>query len=101
MQLPVRVLEYVLPAYVDSHVLASHAFVGALQLLAEIAAFDVKIEDAGVVDEDGERALGEVHGGLAQDLVQHVAMGFWVVRQKINTIKILAREVLIPTMRAD
>ena len=44
--------------------------------VAPLLALDVEVEDADVVDEDGEGAVGQVGGGLPQDLVQHRAVGF-------------------------
>lgn len=57
-------------------VLTSHAIVGALQLRPEVLPLDVKVEEPRVIHQDAERPIGEVHGGLPQDLVQDGAVGF-------------------------
>ncbi len=59
MELPVRVLEDVLPSDMDGHVLSPCPLVHSLQLLAEVATLDVKVQDADVVDQNGEGSLGE------------------------------------------
>lgn len=43
-----------------------------------VLALDVEVEDADVVNQDGEGTVGQVGGGLTQDLVQHRPVGLWV-----------------------
>lgn len=40
-------------------------------------ALDVEVQHADVIDQHGEGAVGQVRGGLPQDLVQHRPVGLW------------------------
>ena len=42
--------------------------------MPEVAPLDVKVEDARVINEDGEGPVGQVPARLPQDLVQHRAV---------------------------
>jgi len=53
------VLEHVFSAHVDSEVLAPHALVQPLQLLAEVTPLHIEVEDARVVHQHGERPVCE------------------------------------------
>ena len=62
VELAKRVLEDVVTADVDGEVLAAHPLVHALQLLAEVAPLDVKVEYLGVVDEHREWTVRQRSG---------------------------------------
>lgn len=74
VQLPERVLEDVAAAHVDSGLLPPDALVQPLQLRPEVPPLDVEVENPRVVDENGERPVGQVGRRLAQDLVEHGAV---------------------------
>lgn len=69
------VLEHVFPPDVNSQVLAPHPFVQPLQFLSEVPALHVKVQDARVVHQDGERSVGQRGGRLTQNLVQDRSVG--------------------------
>ena len=71
VELSVGVLEHVLAAKMNDDVLPTEPpVVQELQLVSEVAPFDVKVEDLCVVDEDGKRTFGDGDSALAKDLVQ-------------------------------
>ena len=78
MQLPESILKDVFPPQVDDNVLSPEAVFNQLQLVTEVASFDVKVEDPGVVDEHLERSLGEGDGALTENLVQHCPVSICV-----------------------
>ena len=41
-----------------------------------LLSLDVEVKDADVVDQHCKRPVGQVSGGLAQDLVKHCAVSF-------------------------
>ena len=71
VELSEGVLEHVLAAKMNDYVFPSEpSVVQELQLVSEVAPFDVKVEDLRVVDEDGKRTFGDGDSALAKDLVQ-------------------------------
>ena len=68
------ILEDMLSPNVHSQVLSSRSLVNAVQLLAEVSAFHIKVQDTRVIHQYWERTIGERCTWLAKDLVEHRAM---------------------------
>lgn len=62
------------PAHVNGRLLPADTLVEPLELRPEISPFDVEVQHPGVVDEHGERPVGQVGRRLPQDLVEDRAM---------------------------
>ena len=104
VELAERVLEDVLSTQMHDNVLSPQSVVHQLQLVSEVATFDVEIEDLGVVDQYCEGSLVQRDRALTQDLVQYSSVLFcraqceWITTEKkrdMNCIVTIIDSILL------
>lgn len=76
MEFPERILEDMFPPDVHSQILPPEPIIRPLKLRPEVLPLDIEVEEPRVVHQHAEGSVGEVNGGLTQNLIQHGPVRF-------------------------